>query len=272
MIDDIIRKEDTNMEIHSIGISWQHESGFYISRPTGSGDNLLIIFKTPAFIELNGVRTHVVPDNAIVFSKGFRQLYGSDGGWYVNHCLHMDIEGDAEFMRRSGLTMDVVFPLISIESVEELMKAINRELFKNTQRGVDTALILLQLLLYKLGESCEAYLDSNGSYERSYHYLAFENLRAEIYSNPAGKISVEQLANKMNLSVPHFQRLYKQCFGVSSYEDVIQARIRLAEQYLRTTHIEVGKIAELCGYDNYEHFARQFRQKTGFTSRGYRRQ
>lgn len=272
MMDNIIRKEGAIMEIHSIGISYQHESGFYISRPTGSGDNLLIIFKTPSFIELNGVRTHVEPDNAIVFSNGIKQLYGSDGGWYVDHCLHMDIEGDAELLRRSGLTMDVVFPLISIEAVEELMKAINKELFKNTQRGADTSLILLQLLLYKLGESCEVYLDSKGSYEKSYHYLAFENLRADIYSNPASKISVGQLAGRMNLSVPHFQRLYKQCFGVSSYEDVIQARIRLAEQYLRATHIEVGKIAELCGYDNYEHFARQFRQKTGFSPMEYRKQ
>lgn len=57
------------MTLHSMGIGYKHDRNFRISRPNGSGDNLLLIFKTPAFITVNGTEITVVKDTAVLYSK-----------------------------------------------------------------------------------------------------------------------------------------------------------------------------------------------------------
>ena len=37
------------MKLHAMGIGYRHDENFRIFRPEGSGDNLLVIFRTPAF-------------------------------------------------------------------------------------------------------------------------------------------------------------------------------------------------------------------------------
>ena len=75
----------------------------------------------------------------------------------------------------------------------------------------------------------------------------------------------------MSLSVPHFQALYKEEFGISCYEDVINARMEKARYYLKNTVLPIKTVAELCGYANDVHFIRQFRQRTGMTAGEYRK-
>ena len=48
-------------------------------------------------------------------------------------------------------------------------------------------------------------------------------------------------------------------------EDVIAARIRRAEELLVSTETGVEGVARACGYQNVEHFCRQFRSRTGRT-------
>lgn len=258
------------MEIHTIGINYTHKNGLIIDRPNGSGDNLLIIFKTPAFIVLNGERHEVMPDSAIVFSKSAHQLYGMENCLYINHCIHMDCDENDDIHRRAGLKLDIVFPLEYPKKTEELIREISCGFYSESEAGSDVALLLLKVLIYRLGESCDAYIRGRFKSEKTGYENALQALRAEIYSSPAKSVTVEEMAEKLNVSVSHFQRLYKKKFGISSYEDVIRARINLAERYLRTTAIGANEIAKLCGYENYEHFTRQFKTKTGCTPTEYR--
>ena len=43
------------MKLHSLGIDFRHDKDFLIDRPNGSGDNLIIIFKTTAVVRQNGI-------------------------------------------------------------------------------------------------------------------------------------------------------------------------------------------------------------------------
>lgn len=53
-------------------------------------------------------------------------------------------------------------------------------------------------------------------------------------------------------------------------DDVINSRIRLAKEYLMHCTHTVTEIATLCGYNNVEHFCRQFKQVTGYTPSKFR--
>lgn len=258
------------MKINTLGINYTHENGLVIDRPEGSGDYLLIIFKTRGFVTFGDKTSDVMPDSAVLFKKGTHQLYGNKNERFVNHCIHMTIDDNDDILSRAGLAADTVFSLENPDKTEEKMREISRELYSGKSSAEELSQLYLRCLLYHLGENCTAFLNGNQSLNKGCHSSELQALRAEIYSSPGKNISVKSMAEKLNISVPHFQRLYKEHFSVSSYEDVIHARIRLAKHCLRTTDMPVSEIADVCGYENYEHFIRQFRIKTGCTPTEYR--
>ena len=97
-------------------------------------------------------------------------------------------------------------------------------------------------------------------------------LRRNIISDPQKNWGVDKMARDMGISRSHLQRLYKQMFSVSVKDDVITARIKRAMQLLAHTNMRVQEIAEMCGYNNDNHFMRQFKEKTGLTAAQYRKE
>ena len=102
--------------------------------------------------------------------------------------------------------------------------------------------------------------------EQLYH------IRRNILSQPQLEWGIPELAKKMAISRSHFQRLYKQLFGVTAKDDMIGARINRAMQLLANTDMRIQEIAEQCGYNNESHFMRQFKEKCGMTAIQYRKQ
>lgn len=252
------------MKLHAMGISTRHDVEFVIDRPNGSGDSLILIFKTPAILKLNNDVLQAPVGSAVVFSPEFRQHYGACGDEYINHWVHFDCEGDAAFLQRIGLRLNTLITppeLSSAERVLELMSLESVSAANNTQESLD---LLLRLLLTKLADGAE-------TGEVSHYRTALRELRAAIYRSPCEPHTIDAIAASLSLSASHFQHLYKREFGISCYEDVITARHETAKHYLRTTSLPIKKISELCGFDNDVHFMRQFKKRNGITATEYRK-
>ncbi len=253
------------MKLHTLGMGFRHEADFLIDRPNGSGDNLIIIFKTPALIRLNNNIEHIPADSAVVFSPTAAQYYGADGGEYVNHWVHFWLEDNA-FVQKIGLPLNSVIPVHDISSVERYLELLSIEAVSDSRNAKESCSLLLRLLLAKLAESTDRLTETG-----SVHCAALRELRASIRRNPAEHHSIAEFAKELSLSPSHFQYLYKQEFGVSCYEDVLNARLNMAEYYLLSTSLPLRQIAELCGYENDVHFIRQFKKRRGMTAGEYRK-
>lgn len=70
----------------------------------------------------------------------------------------------------------------------------------------------------------------------------------------------KKLYGKLNISTSYFQHIYKKLFGVPVNQDIIKGRIENAARLLHGTDASVSEIAEQCGYENLEHFSRQFKK------------
>ena len=70
------------MKLHAMGIGYRHDENFRIFRPEGSGDNLLVIFRTPAFAVVGNVRVELPADSAVLYKKTAFQEYGAVGVEY----------------------------------------------------------------------------------------------------------------------------------------------------------------------------------------------
>lgn len=100
---------------------------------------------------------------------------------------------------------------------------------------------------------------------------ALNQLRHEIKISLQHNYSISELATKIGVSNSHFQRLYKTQFSVPCMEDMIQMRIDKAKYLLSHTQLRVHEIAEQCGYQNVNHFIRQFKDRVGISSMQYRK-
>ena len=84
--------------------------------------------------------------------------------------------------------------------------------------------------------------------------------------------TIEEMARKLDLSAPHFQKLYKQKIGVSPVAWLRERRLEKARELLETTFWQMKQIGVAVGMPNDSHFTRDFKKKYGVTPTEYRRQ
>lgn len=250
-----------------MGMNFRHGRDFEINRPHGSGDNLLVIFKTAAVIELDGVLQNVPPESAVLFSAGVPQIYRACADIYINHWVHMDCCEKDGFHKTTGLTFNKIVKLANLTEAEDIMHMMSREELSDLPSKGRYMDLLIKMLLLRLGDSGR----SSHAAATKPHYSELRQLRAEIYSSPGQYGSIDGIAVKVNLSPPHFQRLYKEQFGVSCYEDLLSAKTKAAQYYLKNTNMTVKEISSACGYENDVCFMRRFKQRTGLTPTEYRK-
>ena len=81
--------------------------------------------------------------------------------------------------------------------------------------------------------------------------------------NPQKKHTVAELARLCGYSPGRFSHLYKQLYGMTPMQNVLEARIEMAKRLLAYGGMAVGDVAEACGFQNIYYFSRCFKERTG---------
>jgi transcriptional regulator GlxA family with amidase domain len=68
----------------------------------------------------------------------------------------------------------------------------------------------------------------------------------------------------------YFRKRFKEHFGISPQQYVIDIRIQRAKQLLVEGSLSLSLIAESCGVTNQYHFSRLFKERTGLAPSEYR--
>ena len=86
----------------------------------------------------------------------------------------------------------------------------------------------------------------------------------------AEEISVDTLAELVELSPFHFSRVFKQATGMSPLQFATRERVTLAQQLIRETSRSLIEIGLEVGYTSPSHFAKVFRRVTGVAPNEFR--
>lgn len=246
------------MEILRIGET-THGKDFCVLREQGYPFYMLLLVETPALLETDGEWTEIPAGCAVLFRPGQRQSYRAAGESYTDCWMH--IQGDAPLLYEE-FPFGRPIPLCAPQRLYALFRIICDEFFaeRRTQSSVLSALgsALIDMVF--------AEIDVRGP-----QFLPLLSLREEIFRAPQLPWRAEEAAARAGLSCGHFHVLYRQYFRTTFLADVIAARIQRAEELLLSGTESIAAVAERCGYENAEHFYRQFKAVTGKTPRAFRR-
>ncbi|UOK56660.1 helix-turn-helix domain-containing protein [Bacillus sp. OVS6] len=84
-------------------------------------------------------------------------------------------------------------------------------------------------------------------------------------------IKIEELARKVGLSPSRLSHLFKENVGSSILETLKQMKLNQAALLLEHTDQKASEVAVEVGFQNYNHFAIQFRKRFGVAPRNYKK-
>lgn len=89
--------------------------------------------------------------------------------------------------------------------------------------------------------------------------------------NYSRNITLLDIANKFSYHPNYINRIFKKYNGKTIHAYINELKLSEAKQLLRTTNESVSKICELCGYESYSYFIKDFRTKVGMSPLKYRK-
>lgn len=276
-------------QLYYIGYDAIHPKEFIYDVPEGFGSYLLVITTTPALFRVNETVSEYPAHSAILYPPGCPIWYSAAEKPYGNHWLRFTsnesfvksfpqlaspfLVSDPEYCRN-------LFQLLTWEASQMLSSTLP---YQNTgiiteqrdagqkHRNSDsfqTDFVISQLLRILFGKLHDDLLNTPASF----HDYELLSLRRRISTAPQLPWNISDIARELHISTGHLQLLYKQKFHISCMDDVIHFRLLKARDLLVCTTQSITEIAEQCGYNNTEHFCRQFRKHLGISPGQYRKE
>ncbi len=241
-----------------------------VSRPAGRRDYQLL-YMTMGLSEhaFDGEWRTVRAGQAVLYQPGEEQRYR-----YPAHtpvcCKWVHFSGSTahELLESSGLLASA--PLMSIGESSEISDLFDRMIQESQLKPPVYALMLPALLaqiIALMGRQMTMIQN-----ESSYKTLEKLMRAAEsMYRHCGENRSVEQYAAECGMSKYHFTHTFSRMMGCPPRDYLSRIRLERARELLTSTHLPIGQIGVLCGYENPLHFSRFFSEHCGMAPTRYRK-
>ena len=137
-------------------------------------------------------------------------------------------------------------------------------------RKTELNVLLIQALIivYQLSQTHQVPAMQPKAFKDEY----IEDIATYIQAHFMEKLSLNMIANALNMSKSYVSHLFKDMTGFTVMEYVMGCRLTHAKYLLEMApDKKIEKVAYESGFESASHFSRYFRQKTGLTAKDYRR-
>jgi AraC-type DNA-binding domain-containing proteins len=139
---------------------------------------------------------------------------------------------------------------------------------KNYNRSL-TALKLSELFIELSRAYLQKHLQSSMKRTTKGAIKAYELLDF-IHQHYPDKITGSDIEARFDCNFDHMNRMFNKITGYSITHYVNKVRVNQAQELLRTTHLTVGEIAELVGFNDIYYFSKIFKKYVGFSPAYYK--
>lgn len=252
--------------ISTIRHMYPENAGFFIDRKEGHRNWSFLHFHQSVEMILNGERIVTEPHAVILFRPGTPQFFITREN-LIHDWFHFHTES-GEMPPLSLFQPDRIHYPSCYEEITRTVAELETEFFASNFASDILIDSKIKELLIRLERNLSA--KDTPSRIKDETLEKFRFLRGELFSSIEKHLSVDQMAERVNLSPSRFFALYKSIFGTSPTADLIHARIRSAKNMLIYTDKRIEDVALALGYENTTHFIRQFKSRTGKTPSEYR--
>ena len=119
-------------------------------------------------------------------------------------------------------------------------------------------------IIHKLVRCCLSFTREPGP-------VQFDALTAHLVEHLDKKITLEDMAGFVNMSVSHFTRRFKEYAAVSPMEYLNQLRLKRAKRLLKSSAKNITEIAFACGYTSSSYFSAMFIKSVAITPSQHRK-
>lgn len=104
------------------------------------------------------------------------------------------------------------------------------------------------------------------------HYEIISRANSYIENNISSpSLSTNEIIAFLNISDTHFRQIFKEYHNTSPLKYITDLRIKKAKDYLKTSDINISKIATAVGFSNVYYFSNIFKSATGISPNAYRK-
>ncbi len=124
----------------------------------------------------------------------------------------------------------------------------------------------IERLLQVLEDRVQFFLFGRDNHDLSGAWMTARRLRLIdeiIEAKLSEKITVQDLANALNLSTGFFARAFKAALGKSPHDYIIDHRIAFARSMLRASEMRLAEIAHTAGFSSHAHMTVTFQKRLG---------
>ncbi|MBP3477275.1 MAG: helix-turn-helix transcriptional regulator [Lachnospiraceae bacterium] len=250
------------IKIIKMGEDATHDAEFDVDRPNGFPEYMLLLTRTSGAFLVDDAWSDYPADCAVIFKPYQKQRYHAIEESYTDCWMHFTSD---------RLITDDHFPfgtpIVMRQPAEfyQLFHIICTQYYGISSHRDTILNHLVESLVHMIADE-----NRTAGFPEIYYQLV--SLRKEIHQNPAKNWTVPHMSEKLNISTGYLHAAYQQYFHTTCMNDVIAGRVELACELLASGNLPVSKIAEQCGYNNTEHFIRQFKVYTNTTPGKYRKQ
>lgn len=96
--------------------------------------------------------------------------------------------------------------------------------------------------------------------------------REILAANLDGGAPLAEVARQCGLSVGHFSRSFRQSFGATPHQWLVQRRLEAAKDLIRSCRMPLSTVALSCGFADQSHLTRVFTREVGASPAAWRRE
>lgn len=96
--------------------------------------------------------------------------------------------------------------------------------------------------------------------------------REILAANLDGATPLAEVARQCGLSVGHFSRSFRQSFGTTPHQWLVQRRLEAAKDLIRSCRMPLSSVALSCGFADQSHLTRVFTRAVGASPAAWRRE
>jgi len=246
-------------------IATHHPPGQFCKRVI-SPSYFISYFETPVVYELDG-ELLPCPAGSMQIMEPYCPIYHgpaeTETQGFVNDWCYLQGSELQALLNKYPLPRNRPFSVGSQNPLRRYIEKVRKEKSLQSIGYQDQILFLTGQLLV---ETYRLYL---GNQPNSPANRRIESARESIMLQPEKQWTLAEMAQLSGYSPSRFSDLYKKAFGVAPKQDLLNARLQLAEHMLKYTGKSITEISAACGFQSIYYFSRYFKAAMGVSPTEY---